>query len=73
MEKCAALAVVGCAKEGVDQPTEISAGCSSLWTRVPGFAFVLQDSSSVLAHIKINLWLPRIFLQTLNSDYVIFR
>lgn len=37
MEKCW-LAAVGCAKLGV-QPSEISAGCSSSWTRVPGFAF----------------------------------
>lgn len=39
MEKCAALAVVGCIKLGVGQPSEISAGCSSSWTRVPGFTF----------------------------------
>lgn len=38
MEKCVALAVV--AKLGLGQPSEISAGCSSMWTKVPGFAFL---------------------------------
>lgn len=38
MEKCVALAVV--AKLGVGQPSVMSAACSSLWTRVPGFAFL---------------------------------
>lgn len=39
MEKCVALTDVGCTKLGVEQRSELSAGCNSLGARVSGFAF----------------------------------